>query len=249
MTRIIIAVVMAMLVFVTTTSLVLYSGELNKSKLLRSETLKTSEDAQKEIENVRQELKEERRKSSEDKKKLLDQINANMQEKEAALQDKKKFAQYFYDERKISLVASEDVDVLRDELATLKKDSRREIILMQEGFKKKKQDYDTKILSLESQLDKARKRLNTEADRYHYNLGVLYVQNKEYDLAIAEFKNALGYNEKNAQAHYNLGIIYDDYFRDVGNAKYHYRRFLELDPTSDDAESVREWLSVIEDYK
>lgn len=249
MNKIIIAVVMAMLVFVTATSLILYSGELNKSKLLRSETFKTAQDAQKEIENTRQELKEERRKSSEDKKKLLEQVNDNMQEKETALQDKKKFAQYFYDERKVSLTASGDVDVLRDELADLKKNSRREIILLQEGLKKKKQDYDTKILSLESQLEKARKRLNTEADRYHYNLGVLYVQNKEYDLAVAEFKNALGYNEKNAQAHYNLGIIFDDYFHDVENAKYHYRRFLELDPTSDDSESVKEWLAVVGDYK
>ncbi len=249
MNKIIIAVVMVMLAFVTATSLVLYSGELNKSKLLRSETFKTTEDSKKEIESARQQLVEDRRKSSEEKKKLSDELNLCIQEKDQAAADKKKFAQYFYDERKMSLTASEDVDVLRDELAKLKKQSRQEIILVQEGLKKRKQDYDLKILSLESQLEKARKRLNTEADRYHYNLGVLYVQNKDYDLAVTEFKNSLGYNEKNAQAHYNLGIIFDDYFSDTENAKYHYRRFLELSPTSDDAESVREWLAVLDDSK
>jgi len=77
----------------------------------------------------------------------------------------------------------------------------------------------------------------------HYNLGVVYTQNKEFDSAVAEFKTALSYNPKNALAHYNLGIIYDDYFKDKENARYHYSSFLELSPDSDDAESVKEWLA------
>lgn len=249
MNKIIIGVVMIMLVFVVVTSLVLYSTELDRSKLLRSETLKTAEAAKKEIEDARQALKEEEQKISQEKKKLSDQLDSATREKEDAIKDKKKFAQFFYDERKMSLTSSEDVETLRDELTSLKKQSRQEIILSQEGFKIKKQDYDTRLLSLESQLEKARKRLTSESDRYHYNLGVLYTQNKDYDVAVSEFKAALGYNEKDAQAHYNLAIIFDDYFHDVENAKYHYRRFLELDPTSDDAQSVKEWLAVLDDSK
>lgn len=246
MNKIIIAVVMAMLIFVTATSLILYSGELNKIKLLRAELYKTADEAKKEVESARQEAKEELLKSSKEKQKLLKQVESCIKEKDEALGAKEELMKEYYNERKMSLTTGEDVDVLRDELAGLKKQSRQEIILLQESFKKKKQNYDTKLLSVEAQLEKARERLVDEADRYHYNLGVLYVQNKDFDLAVKEFKDALAYNPNNALAHYNLGIIFDDYFKDSENAKYHYRRFLELSPTSDDTESVREWLACLD---
>lgn len=243
MNKIIIAVVMAMLAFITATSLILYTGELNKVKLLRTEIRKTADETRKEVENTRQELKETQAENAQERKKLLDQVAESIKLRDEALDEKDKLVADYYDERKMSLTSGEDIETLRDELAILKKQSRQEIILLQEGFKKKKQDYDTKLLSLDAQLGKARQRLTSEADRYHYNLAVLYVQNKDFDLAVQEFKDALAYNPDNAMAHYNLGIIYDDYFKDVENAKYHYRRFLELSPTSDDAESVKEWLA------
>lgn len=246
MNKVIIAVVMVMLIFVTATSLILYSGELNKIKVLRVEVHKTADEAKKEVESARKELKDERQKNSEERKKLLDQATQSVKERDEAIKEKGKFVEDYVNERKMSLTTGEDVDTLRDEIATLKKQSRQEIILLQEGFKKKKQDYDTKLLSLEAQLDKARERLVDEADRYHYNLGVLYAQTKDFDLAIGEFKDALAYNPNNAMAHYNLGVIFDDYFKDSKNAKYHYRRFLELNPTSDDTESVKEWLACLD---
>jgi tetratricopeptide (TPR) repeat protein len=140
-------------------------------------------------------------------------------------------------------VASEDLGKARKQLDGLIKENQVKVANVETTARKKQQNYEARILSLEAQLAKAKERINADADRYHYNLGVLYTQNKDYDSAIGEFKMALGFNPKDAQAHYNLGIIYDDFYKDKENAKYHYRNYLELAPASDDADAVKEWLA------
>ncbi len=47
---------------------------------------------------------------------------------------------------------------------------------------------------------------------------------------------------KNAQLHYNLGVLYDDYLQDPREAAAHYRRYLALNPAAPDAAIVRSWL-------
>lgn len=46
----------------------------------------------------------------------------------------------------------------------------------------------------------------------------------------------------NAQFHYNLGVLYDDYLQNPREAAVHYRKYLELNPTAADAAIVRSWL-------
>ncbi len=221
---------------------ILYMGEMEKNRLLRQENLKTVEESQAEIRRITEEVKQERNKLAEDRKKVLNQVSETSKEKEDALKEAEALKKRIYEERELSLVANDDLDKLRNEVAKLRTEGRQSIAHLEESFQKKKQAYETRVLSLEARLAKTKEKLDSNAERYHYNLGVVYTQNKDYDLAVEEFKIALGYNPKNAQAHYNLGIIYDDYFKDKENARYHYRCFLELSPTSDDAESVREWL-------
>lgn len=220
----------------------LYKIEKDKNTLLRSENLKTSQDAQGEVERLKEELKVQKDRGLADNKKLLDQMTEFSRDKERAVKELEEVKKSALRERELSLVANDDVQNLRQEVATLRKEGREQVSTLEKSFKKKQQMYETRILSLEAQLSKSQKRFSTEAERYHYNLGVLYAQSKDYDTAIAEFKTTLGYNPRNASAHFNLGIIYDDYFKDKENAKYHYSTFLELSPVSDDAESVGEWL-------
>lgn len=220
----------------------LYKIEKDKNSLLRSENLKSAQDAQGEVERLKADLKKEKDKSLEDKKNLLDQITASSKEKDRTVKELEEVKRSVLKERELSLRVNEDVEILRQEVDVLRKQGREQAAGLAESFKKKQQMYETRVLSLEAQLSKSQKRFSTEAERYHYNLGVLYAQNKDYDAAVTEFKTALGYNQRNSSAHFNLGIIYDDYFKDKENAAYHYRTFLELSPVSDDAESVQEWL-------
>jgi tetratricopeptide (TPR) repeat protein len=235
-----------LLVVAAATGMVLYTSETNKNKLLHAEQQKSLRETRLEIDKFKEELKTERRKSLDERQKLLNQVNEYSKQKDAAVAEAKKYATSLIDEQELSLIAVEDLTTVRKELAKLKKESREEIAQLKDTLKTRKQGYETRILSLESQLEKARKRLSTEASRFHYNLGVLYAQGEDYDLAVSELKTALGYDDFSTHTHYNLGIIFDDYFKDAENAKYHYRRFLELSPTSDDADPVREWLAALE---
>ncbi len=222
---------------------IMYRLEVSKNTLVRLESSKISDESQAEVAAIKEELKKAKENYLKDNKRLLDQMTEASNEKAALEKEINKLKESAKKERALSLLANEDAAKLRKQLVALKRDSLNEFERLEKSIKRIKQAYDTRVLSLEAQVAKSKARYTSEAERYHYNLGVVYAQNKEYDSAVTEFKTVLGFNPKNALAHFNLGIIYDDYFKDKDNASYHYRSFLELSPASDDAESVREWLA------
>lgn len=65
------------------------------------------------------------------------------------------------------------------------------------------------------------------------------LDNNNPDAAIADYENALAANPKLAQAHYELGIIYADKKSDSVGAIFHFKRFLELAPSSNKADQVK----------
>ncbi len=223
----------------------LYKSETAKSEALRVENIKTARDGRAEVEKLREELKAEKDKSQAESKKVVEEIALAAKERDEAIAQFDRLKETMAKERQLSDLATDDLVVMRQELLKLRQNNIEDFKDLEELFKKKIQRYETRILSLEAQLDKAKTRLALEAERFHYNLGVMHAQAKEYDAAVAELKTCLTYNPSNADAHFNLGIIFDDYFKDKENARFHYQSFLELRPTSDDAESVREWLEGI----
>lgn len=243
MNKFLIAALSGILVLTMAGALLITRNEAEKNTLLRTENLKTASEAQTEIRKLKEEIKTEHDKNLDNQQKLLEQIAGVTKEKEKLVSGTEELNKRFSNEQKMSIVVNEDINKLRTELDTLKKHDKEEINRLTESSKKAKQNYEARILSLEEQAAKAKGRINSEAERYHYNLGVIYTQNKEFDSAVNEFKTALAFNPKNTKAIYNLGIIFDDYFKDKENARYYYRSFLELDPSSDDAESVKEWLA------
>ena len=76
----------------------------------------------------------------------------------------------------------------------------------------------------------------------HYNMAVVYARDGRYRDAKAEYLKALRLDPADADTHYNLGILYEEQFRDTRRAVRHYRRYLELNPASPDADKVRAWL-------
>jgi tetratricopeptide (TPR) repeat protein len=80
----------------------------------------------------------------------------------------------------------------------------------------------------------------------HYNLAVVYDKNGIYKDAEREYLKCLDIDPKDAGAHYNLGILYDDKLNNNHKASTHYKRYLELRPMGDNATQVRGWLTHIE---
>lgn len=223
-----------------------YSAEVQKNKLLLAENQKTVASAEEEVSGLKKALSEAREKSLVDSKKISSQLEQCLKEKSGVLSELEATKQLCENERNKAEEASVRVAGLRDAVIKLERKNQEDVADVEKSLKKKVRNYEARILSLEAALEKAQKKLKTEAERYHYSLGVIYSQQKEFDSAVTEFRTVLGYNPKNAQAHYNLGIIYDDYFKDKKNASIHYNSFLDLSPKSGDAEAVREWLADLE---
>lgn len=87
--------------------------------------------------------------------------------------------------------------------------------------------------------------LKTERSLYQYNLGVVYAQGKRYDEAIEAYRKSIELNPKNAEAHYNLGLLFDRVKSLPDRAAWHYRRYLELKPQAEDRDEVQQWIDML----
>ena len=241
--KILLIFVGGLLVLAAVIGFLLYFGEVENNRRYRAETRRLSEEAQEQMRALKDELRDEKEEATEAKQKVLDQLAVFAKERDEAIKRVEEVTEQFRKKVGLSEGASEDINKLRSMVTKLRKENEKGIKSLEEFFKKRQMAYETRILSLEAQTAKAKERYETEAERYHYNLGVMYTQTKEFESAVKEFKKALAFNQRNALVHFNLGIIYDDYFRDPESARFHYLNFLELDPLSDDADSVREWLN------
>jgi tetratricopeptide (TPR) repeat protein len=74
--------------------------------------------------------------------------------------------------------------------------------------------------------------LNPSAAVYN-QLGMLYREQGEFESALTAYRTALQLNPDYSLAHRNLGILYDLYLQQPVLALDHYRRFIELDGSSD----------------
>jgi tetratricopeptide (TPR) repeat protein len=80
----------------------------------------------------------------------------------------------------------------------------------------------------------------------HFNLAVAYDKTGLYGAEEREYLECLKLDPGDANVHYNLGILYDDKLNDGVKALKHYRRYLELRPSGEDAEQVKEWVLTAE---
>ncbi|MGE5279548.1 MAG: tetratricopeptide repeat protein [Deltaproteobacteria bacterium] len=249
LTKILLIFIGCLLVLAAVIGFMMYFSEVENNRRYRAETRRLSEESQEEIRGLKEQLSAQKEKDAEAKQKVLDQLTDYAQQRDAAIKKVEEVTQQFTRKLGLSEGASEDINKLRSMVVKLRQENEEGIKGLEDFFKKRQTAYEARILSLEAQAAKAKQRYEEEAERYHYNLGVVYTQAKDFESAVKEFQKALGFNPRNAKAHYNLGIIFDDYFRDTESARYHYLNFLELDPLSDDADSVREWLNNLDKKK
>lgn len=88
-----------------------------------------------------------------------------------------------------------------------------------------------------------------EAAKLHYNVGNFYFRNKEYAAAVEEYKKAILYQPKDADAQYNLAIVNDEYLGNRPEALQHYKRFLSLAPSDPKANKVEQRILDLELYE
>ncbi len=76
----------------------------------------------------------------------------------------------------------------------------------------------------------------------HYNLGVYYLKQDNYQGALGEFLKAHEILPEDTDAIYNIALIYRYYIYDYDKARYYFKKYLELAADARDKEKVKELL-------
>lgn len=203
----------------------------NRLKLQSQESKAMIQKVQEEITRIQA----EREKLSKEKEKLqvdaITYVDLNSQ----LQQDKERLQKRLEEAQKIIETKEGDLQREKSKLEQLEKKIDKEKTKEQKGFLKEKEELKNKITLLEETLKK-------ERALYHYNLAVAYTQAKLYDEAVGAYEKSLKFNPDNPEAHYNLGLLYQNYKSDPDKAVTHYQRYLELKPEAEDKEEVKGWI-------
>jgi len=80
----------------------------------------------------------------------------------------------------------------------------------------------------------------------HYNMAAVYAREGRYAQAESEYLRALRIDPSDADAHFNLAVLYEERMDQPRRAVMHYRRYLMLRPHAADADTVKAWLLDLE---
>ena len=107
----------------------------------------------------------------------------------------------------------------------------------------------TMIPSDVNQLAREHQRLLKETADMHYNLGVLFSQQRQYARAAAEFNKVIELRPDDADTCYNLGVIYAEHLPDRERAIALFRRYLKINPRARDASWVKQYIASWQAYE
>ena len=86
-------------------------------------------------------------------------------------------------------------------------------------------------------------RLLREVADTHYNMGVLFSAKNDYVRAEKEFAKVVELQPGDADAYYNLGVIYAERLPDRQKAMTSFRKYLQLKPHAKDASWVKQYIA------
>ena len=83
------------------------------------------------------------------------------------------------------------------------------------------------------------KKIDKRSPALNNLIGLIAVENKEFELARDSYEYAIKQNKNFANAHYNLALLNDIYFQNIQSAYDSYLTYLKLNP---DDETVKDWV-------
>ncbi len=95
-------------------------------------------------------------------------------------------------------------------------------------------------------LEQIRSNIIQDWTRLYIRVGVLETEKGNFSQAETAFRQAIQLSPSSAEAHYNLGVLYDDHMHNRVAAISEYEQYLLLSPRAEDAKMVRGWLDVLQ---
>jgi len=83
-------------------------------------------------------------------------------------------------------------------------------------------------------------RLRADAAKAHYNMGNIYYQKGEFEIAYREYYQAVTLMPDDPDTHFNLAFVSGENLKDFKTAVKHYKMYLYLKPDAVDAHLVRD---------
>ncbi len=127
---------------------------------------------------------------------------------------------------------------------------------LQERLDKLQSEYSEEVstnASLRRQVERLPKDITTLAREHerlvkqladtHYNLGVMFVNQKDFARAAQEFQQVVELEPDDADAYYNLGLIYAEHLPDRERAIKFFQRYLSVDPAGRDATYAKQYIA------
>ena len=83
-------------------------------------------------------------------------------------------------------------------------------------------------------------RLREDAAKAHYNMGNIYFEKGQYEIAVREYYQAVTLMPNDPDTHFNLAFVSGEYLKDFKTALKHYKLYLYLSPEAKDRKFVNE---------
>jgi len=110
------------------------------------------------------------------------------------------------------------------------------------NLKKEGEGLQQRVASIKDTFNKERASLYDE-------LGTAYTKAKLFKLAIQSYEKSLSFNPNNAEAHYNIGLLYKHYLDNSKKAAYHLKKYLELNSKAPNRKEVEYLIDMLGEKK
>ncbi len=143
----------------------------------------------------------------------------------------------------------------REEIEKVLDKTRHELQQLQiqfESVSTENQNLQHQLIKIPGDLSKItaeRDRAIKENADMHYNLGVLFAENRQYEQAVIEFERSLAIRPRDPQCHYNLGVIYSEHLRNEEKAVEHLRTYIQMKPDAEDGNWVRQMIASLQSWR
>ena len=105
-------------------------------------------------------------------------------------------------------------------------------------------DENLKLKNTILQMENARTK---DMANLYQELGTAYVQAKLFSLAIDAYTKALKLTPDNAEAHYNIGLLYQHSRNNSKKAVYHLKKYLQFNPETRNRKEVESLIDMLQE--
>ena len=224
--------------------------EINKSlKNVIEENQKLSEANQKlqaevdQAKNDHRSAQSETEKLKQDRDQLAESVRKTKDSNRQYLHEMKQMEEDYRQLQQVNEEYSDKLNSMEARSAKSDEEEGDEMLLASSTTNEDVKNREMKTMDLLTRIDafnEADVKLKADAAKAHYNMGNIYFEKGEYEIAAREYYQAVTLMPDDPDAHYNLALVSGEYLNDIKTALKHYQMYLYLNPQAKDMDFVKE---------